>query len=228
MHRYARARTRVLVAWRAQSKSPISRISRPDSAYAEREPLRVVTVEQAGARSFLAVPMAKENRLIGAIVIYRKEVRPFTDKEIELVKNFAAQAVIAIENTRLLSELRELLQQQTATADVLKVISRSAFDLDFVMNTLTQSANELCKSDFSALYLRQGDILVARGLAHTDPTQADFLRRTPLQADSSTYVGRTFLPAPYEILLITKRRQRSAISGSLVRSWVLGLFYLSH
>ncbi len=146
------------------------------------------------------MPLLRNGECIGLLAMAGKLTHIFGEREITLAETFRDQALIAIENARLFNEvqartqdLTEALQQQTATADVLKVISRSAFDLDSVMNTLTHSAAELCKAELNALYIREGDVLVARGVADADPAQADFLRRTPLQADNSTYIGRTLL-----------------------------------
>jgi two-component system, NtrC family, sensor kinase len=138
-----------------------------DPAYAEREPLRVATVEQAGARSFLSVPMLKENELIGAIVIYRQEVRPFAEKQIDLVKNFADQAVIAIENARLFGEvqakthdLEEALRYQTGSANILNVIASSPTDVAPVLKAIVESACKLCGAYDAVALLKEGDYLL--------------------------------------------------------------------
>ena len=137
--------------------------------------------------------MLKENELIGLFTLYRQEVRPFTDKQIELVQNFAAQAVIAIENARMLNELRQSLQQQTATADVLKVISRSTFDLQTVLNTLVQSAVKLCEADSGSLERQVGpafELIASYGFSIDIQ---DFRRSHAIDIGRGTIVGRTIL-----------------------------------
>ena len=162
-------------------------------AYVDGNPFAVAAVEIAGIRTFFAVPMLKENELVGAIAIYRREMRPFTDKQVDLLQNFAAQAVIPIENTRLLNELRESLQQQTATADVLKTISRSTFDLQTVLDTLVKSAAQLCRAQRAAIRLAKDGLYHHVASYGYSPEFKQGMMQEPLSPGQGSVAGRVVL-----------------------------------
>ncbi len=165
-----------------------------DQAYLDRNPLTVAAVELAGIRTMLAVPLWKDTELMGSFVVARKEVRPFTDNQIEIVQNFAAQAVVAIQNAQLLHELRETLQQQSAAADVLKIISRSSFNLQAVLDTVVELAARLCGADMAAL-LPNRAYFRAFAIYGVPASQSEVVSEFVLAPGRGTVLGRVAMEA---------------------------------
>jgi GAF domain-containing protein len=193
---------------------------REDQAYLEGIPSSVALADTAGARTVVVVPMLKDDQLVGAIAIYRQEVRPFTDKQIELVTSFAKQAVIAIENTRLLNELRqrtddlsESLQQQTATSEVLQVISTSRGELQAVFQTILANATRICQAKFGMLYLRDGDAFYAVATHNAPPAFVAARKRGPVRPPPEAPLGRVALTK--QVVHIADIKRTSYISSAI-------------
>jgi two-component system, NtrC family, sensor kinase len=159
-------------------------------AYLEQNSAVVALSDIGGARTVVIVPMLNDEKLVGAIAIFRQEVKPFSQKQIALLSNFAKQAVIAIENHRLLSELRESLQQQTATGDVLKIISRSTVDLETVLDTLVDTVARLCRADQAFMFRRQDDVFKIVASHGLSVDAKEFILAHPPAADRGTMSGR--------------------------------------
>ena len=178
------------------------------------EPNRGNAAKLGGARSTVAVPMLKDDKLVGTIVIYRQEVCSFTDKQIALLENFAAQAVIAIENARLLAELRERtddltesLEQQTATSKVLEVISRSAFDLHAVFETLAENAVRLCGADRGAILRFDGELLRVAALVNASAEFTEWVKQHPVRPGRHSASARAALepePSTFPMFWLTR------------------------
>ena len=174
----------------ARTKKPVQVADiRAEPAYT-RDPERRGLLELAGARTILNVPMLKNDVIVGQIAIYRQEVLPFTDKQIELLKNFAAQAVIAIENTRLLNELRESLEQQTATADVLRVISSSPGELEPVFQAMLTNAVRICGAKCGMLYRYDGRHFSLPAHIGVGPKLLGLMLGRPIDPHPDTVLGR--------------------------------------
>ena len=185
--------------FRADPRVGIGRLAQTKQTYqvadvkaqpTHNDKLRVATIELAGARTVLGVPMLKDGKVVGSIVIYRPEVQPFTERQVALVENFAAQAVIAIENTRLLSELRESLEQQTATADVLGVISSSPGDLQPVFASMLENAVRICDATFGNIYRWDGNALHTLASHKTPAAFAEQRRRSPHRPPANNPLGQ--------------------------------------
>jgi hypothetical protein len=180
--------------------------------YRERDPFAVAGVELAGMRTLISVPMLKEADLIGSISIYRQEVRPFTEKQIAVLTNFASQAVIAIENARLLNELRESLEQQTGTADVLRVISSSPGELEPVFQTILENATRICGANFGIFSLREGEAFRNAAVYNMPEAYMEFRRRTSLTINSKHPLAR--LAATKQVVHVADLTIKSAITSS--------------
>ena len=197
----------VTLARSVRARKPIQEADvRTTPQYLRGDPLPVTAVDIAGIRTLMVVPMLKDNEPIGGIAIYRKEVRPFGEKQIELVTNFAAQAVIAIENTRLLNELRESLQKQTATSEVLQVISSSPGELEPAFHVMLENATRLCEAKFGTMVLREGDAFRSVAMHNAPPAFIEERQRNPLLRPNSTSgIGRVI--ATRQVLHIADVRE---------------------